>query len=125
VDFLFGWGMGLGSNTVFSLYDYNLEGSYIADNTLLFLLGSYGILGVLLCLTIVAGLTWKLRSDAAGLALAAAFFLQLMVVQVMEIYPVNVLAMLMFGLRLAVVEQQSLARQTLLRKRVSAIPELA
>jgi hypothetical protein len=103
-DLLLGWGMGLGSNTVFSIYDYTstIRGEYIADNTLLFLLGSYGVFGVLLCVTVLGVLTWKLRNDPPGLALACAFVLQLMVVQVMEIYPVNALSMMMFGLRFGI-----------------------
>lgn len=101
VNFLFGWGMGLGSNTVFSLYGSTLKDAYISDNTLFFLIGSYGIFGVLFFVSVLILVTWRLRHDPPGLALMAAFILQLLIGQALETYPMNVVAMLMVGWRLA------------------------
>jgi hypothetical protein len=101
-DFVFGWGMGLGSNTIFSLYGYDFRGAYISDNTLFFLQGSFGIVGVIIFVALQISLIWKLRNDPAGIGAAAAFMLLLSVSQALEVYPVNVLAMILFGWRLAV-----------------------
>ena len=101
-DLLIGWGTGLGSNTAFAIFgSHGPHGMYISDNTLLFLLGSYGLLGVLACLFVICLLIWYLRSDPIGLATCLIFILELLVAQVMELYPVNVLCMLLFGWRMA------------------------
>lgn len=101
-DFFLGWGTGLGSNTIFSLYGYDFKGAYISDNTLFFLQGSFGIVGVVFFVSLQGWLMWRLRNDSVGLAGAMAFMLLLLVSQALEVYPVNVLAMILFGWRLAI-----------------------
>jgi hypothetical protein len=101
-DFLLGWGVGLGSNTIFSIYGYDFKGAYISDNTLFFLQGSFGFIGVVFFVFTLGWLAWRLRDDPAGLAGVAAFTLLLLVSQALEVYPVNVLAMILFGWRLAI-----------------------
>lgn len=100
-NFLMGWGMGLGSNTVFTVYGYTIPGAYISDNTFFFVVGSFGIVGVILFAFVLLLLGWKLWRDPAGLATMAAFILLLLISQALEVYPVNILAMLMVGWRLA------------------------
>jgi O-Antigen ligase len=101
-DVFLGWGMGLGSNTVFTLYGEHVQGAYISDNTFFFLLGSFGAVGVLLALGALWVIFVKLKTDAIGMAFFALWLLQLLVSQALETYPENVLAMIMLGWRLAV-----------------------
>jgi O-Antigen ligase len=109
VPFVFGWGMGLGSNTAFALYGEGLtrQGGYISDNTFFFLVGSYGMLGVALALAVLAAIFYRLRHDPIGLAFSALFLLHLLVSQLMETYPSNVLAMIIMGWRLALSSERS------------------
>jgi hypothetical protein len=100
VNFLMGWGTGLGSNTVFAIYGYDLPGSYISDNTFFFLIGSFGIVGVLLFVAVLTICAWKLRNDPIGLPAVAAFTLLLLISQALEVYPVNVLAIALIAWRL-------------------------
>ena len=100
---IIGWGTGLGSNTVFSLYGGLLKGNYISDNTFFFLVGSFGIIGVLIFVSVFAVLAWILADDPPGLATIIALLLMLLISQALETYPLNVLAMLLLGWRVAVV----------------------
>lgn len=100
-NFLLGWGTGLGSNTVFTIYGDTLAGAYISDNTFFFVVGSFGIVGVVLFAFVLLLLGWKLWDDPAGLAATVSFILLLLISQALEVYPVNVLAMLIVGWRLA------------------------
>jgi hypothetical protein len=100
---IIGWGTGLGSNTVFSLYGGLLKGNYVSDNTFFFLVGSFGIVGVLIFVSVFAILAWILADDPPGLAIVIALLLMLLISQALETYPLNVLATIMLGWRVAVV----------------------
>lgn len=112
-NLLLGWGMGLGSNTVFSLYGESLKNTYISDSTPFFLIGSFGIFGVLLVAAVLVLLFIKLWRDPPGLALMIILTLQLLISQALELYPMNVLAMLLVGWRIGVTQgSESAPRHT-------------
>lgn len=53
-DLLFGWGLGLGSSTVFTLFGADaFPGQFVPDSLYVFLLSSFGIIGLVFYLAVV------------------------------------------------------------------------
>ena len=97
VDLLFGWGLGLGSNTVNTLFGYNhFEGQFIADSHFVFVVSSFGLVGVVIFLTLLA-----MTLTSAPRRSAAVFVVYVMLVSIpflpFELFPSNVLIMLAWG----------------------------
>lgn len=98
MELLTGWGVGVGSNTTFSLFgDGVVRKQYIGDNLFIDLIGSFGLLGNIIFLGIVFILLWKLRKSVHGLVTWALFIFNCAFSMVLELYPLNVMFMLMFG----------------------------
>jgi hypothetical protein len=97
VDLVFGWGLGLGSNTVNTLFGYGrYPGQFIADSQYLFLLGSYGLVGIAaLGGLLVMLVAYAPRRPAITLATFVALFCVPFVA--FELFPSNVLIMLAWG----------------------------
>lgn len=99
-DLLFGWGLGLTSNTLSTLVGYGrFEGQIIADSQYLSIFGGYGLLGLLAYLVLLA-LLW--RSGATRFGWIVALFVALAGVpfNVLEVYPANVVLLLLWGFAL-------------------------
>lgn len=96
-DLVFGWGLGLGSNTVNTVFGYGrFEGQFVADSQYVFLLSGFGVLGIavlfgLLALLVVHGRRGPSVTYAVFVALFCVPFLAF------ELFPANVLLMLAWG----------------------------
>lgn len=96
-DLIVGWGMGLGSNTLSTVFGYNtFHGQFIADSHYIFLLGSFGIVGVILFVLFLLNLAFTARSEAATLV---TVFILLIGIPFLpfELFPINVILFLLWG----------------------------
>jgi hypothetical protein len=97
-DLLFGWGMGLGSNTVFALLgEFGYPGQYIADGLIPFIIGSYGIIGVILQLMILCVYFWRVRQNLDGIVVGVVFLLASITTVSLEVFPVNAMLFILLG----------------------------
>jgi hypothetical protein len=96
-DLLLGWGLGLGSNTVNTLFGYDyFEGQFVADSHYLFLLNGFGLVGVIVFLAL---LSLPLLHAPRRAALVFVVYVALFSVPFLpfELFPSNVLLMLAWG----------------------------
>lgn len=97
-DFLFGWGVGLGANTLGTLFGRGyLQGQYMSDSVFIFLIGSYGMIGVLLYLAAIMLLLYNHRRDLRMLILLTALLFFSAVFTIWELFPLNALLCVMLG----------------------------
>lgn len=97
-DLLFGWGVGLGSNTVVNTFGTDsIPGIYISDSFYVFLLGSFGQIGLLFYLVLMFLLAWRFRADWRVPGTIAIILMIGVPLIVWEDYPTNLLV----GLSLA------------------------
>lgn len=97
MDLLIGWGLGLGSNTVHTLFGYGrFKGQFVADSHYLYLLNGYGLIGVALFLVLLA---LVLMAPPRRPAIVFVVFVALFAVPFLpfELFPSNVLIMLAWG----------------------------
>ncbi|ATG89427.1 O-antigen ligase family protein [Methylomonas koyamae] len=96
-DLLFGWGLGLSSNTVNLLFGAeHFPGQFDSDSLYLFLLNGYGLIGLLAYL----GLLWATTRTSAhpGKGLVAAFiFVAGLTFNLWEYFPQNAVLMFLWG----------------------------
>lgn len=96
-DLAFGWGLGLGSNTVTVLYGKDaFPGQFIADGLYMFLLSGYGLLGVLAYLALVA-YCWARAAHPDRLLLFSYVLLAGVAFNAWEVFPQNALLMFLWG----------------------------
>ncbi|ASF45717.1 O-antigen ligase family protein [Methylovulum psychrotolerans] len=97
-DLLFGWGLGLSSNTINILYGAeHFQGQFDSDSLYLFLLNGYGLIGLLAYL----GFLWlTLRTSAhPNKSLVMLFiFVAGLTFNMWEYFPQNALLMLLWGI---------------------------
>jgi hypothetical protein len=97
-DLLFGWGMGLGSNTAFTILgEFAYPGQYIADGLTPFVIGSYGIVGVILQYAILAVYFWRVRKSWDGIVVGVMFLLASLTTVSLEVFPVNAVFFILLG----------------------------
>lgn len=96
-DLLFGWGLGLGSNTLTNLIGYGkLDGQFISDSTYIFILSSYGIIGLsLYILMLFRTLLVKKYYDSLCFVVFVSFYSSTFIIW--EVFPANVLLMFLWG----------------------------
>ncbi|QSA98580.1 O-antigen ligase family protein [Methylococcus sp. EFPC2] len=97
-DLLFGWGLGLGSNTVNVVFgEGHFPGQFDSDSLYLYLLNGYGLLGLLAYLAFV-GFSVKLSGfRQRGLAMTFIFVAGLPF-NLWEYFPQNAMLMFLWGL---------------------------
>ncbi|UXH43178.1 O-antigen ligase family protein [Rossellomorea vietnamensis] len=96
-DFLFGWGLGLGSNTVTNIFGYDFfDGQFFSDSVYIFVFSSYGIIGFLFYLAVlIFTLLYCKNMKSTLLIFFIAFYSNIFVIW--EIFPANVILMLLWG----------------------------
>ncbi|WP_079708630.1 O-antigen ligase family protein [Paraliobacillus ryukyuensis] len=96
-DFLFGWGMGLGSNTVNTLFGYaHFKGQFVSDSTFVFIFSSFGIIGVFLyIISLVATLAYSKNKFTLLFVTFVVFYSNIFIIW--ETFPANVLLMFLWG----------------------------
>ena len=96
-DLAFGWGLGLGSNTVTMLYGKDaFPGQFIADGLYMFLLSGYGLVGVLAYLGLVI-YSWARSRHPDRLLLFSYVLLAGVAFNAWEVFPQNALLMFLWG----------------------------
>lgn len=96
-DLLFGWGLGLGSNTLSNVFGYyRFEGQFIADSHYVFVLGSFGLVGLALFLLALVPVALK---GPQPVSLMFVVFVLLLCAPLLpfELFPVAPLLFLMWG----------------------------
>lgn len=102
VDLLFGWGLGLGSNTVSALFGYDrFPGQFIADSHYVFVLGSFGLVGLLLYLATLVPVALR-GPQPVAVAFVAYVLLFGVPFLPFELFPANVLLFLLWGTLLGI-----------------------
>ncbi len=97
MDLLFGWGLGLGSNTVNTLFGYDyFPRQFVADSHYVFLLNGYGLIGVIVFLALLALPLMRAPRPAAIVFVAYVALLSAPLLP-FEVFPTNVLIMLAWG----------------------------
>ena len=98
VDVLFGWGLGLSSNTINVLYGAeHFPGQFDSDSLYLFLLNGYGLLGLLAYLFLLWTTTRMSVHPNKGLVVIFIFVAGL-TFNMWEYFPQNAILMLLWGL---------------------------
>lgn len=96
-DLAFGWGLGLGSNTVTMLYGKDaFPGQFIADGLYMFLLSGYGLVGVLAYLGLVI-YSWARSKHPDRMLLFSYVLLAGVAFNAWEVFPQNALLMFLWG----------------------------
>jgi hypothetical protein len=97
-DLLFGWGLGLGSNTVNLLFGKNhFPGQFDSDSLYLFLLNSYGLVGLAFYLLILFVLARERAHPTANLCVLFLLFAGLPF-NIWEYFPANAILAFSAGL---------------------------
>jgi hypothetical protein len=97
MDVLFGWGLGLSSNTINILYGAeHFPGQFDSDSLYLFLLNGYGVLGLLAYLSFMWVSTRTSTHTHKGLVLMFIFVAGL-TFNMWEYFPQNALLMFLWG----------------------------
>ncbi len=98
VSLLFGWGLGLGSNTINVVFGSDhFPGQFDSDSLYLFLLNGFGLLGLIAYLVFM-GFTWRVSGfPHKGLAMAFIFVAGLPF-NLWEYFPQNAMLMFLWGL---------------------------
>lgn len=97
-DLLFGWGLGLSSNTINILYGAeHFPGQFDSDSLYLFLLNGYGLIGLLAYLGFL-GLTLRLSTHAHKYLVVSFIFVAGLTFNLWEYFPQNAMLMLLWGL---------------------------
>lgn len=97
-DVLFGWGLGLSSNTINVLYGAeHFPGQFDSDSLYLFLLNGYGLIGLLAYLGFL-WLTTRLSTHANKGLVVMFIFVAGLTFNMWEYFPQNALLMFLWGL---------------------------
>ena len=97
MDLLFGWGLGLSSNTINIMFGAeHFPGQFDSDSLYLFLLNGYGVVGVLAYLLLL-WMTTRLSSHAHRGAVMTFIFVAGMPFNLWEYFPQNAVLMFLWG----------------------------
>jgi O-Antigen ligase len=97
VDVVFGWGLGLSSNTINVLYgDNHFQGQFDSDSLYLFLLNGYGLLGLIAYLSFLWATTRISVHPNKGLVVMFIFVAGL-TFNMWEYFPQNAMLMFLWG----------------------------
>lgn len=98
MDLLFGWGLGLSSNTINILFGAeHFPGQFDSDSLYLFLLNGYGLVGLLAYLTFL-WLTTRLSAHPHKGLVAMFIFVAGLTFNMWEYFPQNALLMFLWGM---------------------------
>jgi len=100
VDLVFGWGLGLTSNTLSTLVGFNVyNGQVICDSLFVSILGGYGLLGIIFY---VIAILWTIMHTKSIKVFVFILFQLLLatVFVIFEVFPVNVLLFFLWGILL-------------------------
>jgi hypothetical protein len=96
-DFLIGWGLGLGSNTITTLFGQKaFPGQFCSDSLYLFLLNGYGMIGLVSYAGLLFG-TWKVSGHSKKLLVLCFITLSGATFNMWEYFPQNALLMFLWG----------------------------
>ena len=108
-DLLFGWGLGLSSNTINILYGAeHFQGQFDSDSLYLFLLNGYGLVGLLAYVFFLWATTRMSVHPNKGLVVMFIFVAGL-TFNMWEYFPQNAMLMFLWGLVLGTGNQSSLS----------------
>jgi hypothetical protein len=97
-DLLFGWGLGLSSNTINVLYGFNhFQGQFNSDSLYLFLLNGFGLIGLMAYIFFLWITTKMSVHPNKGLVVMFIFFAGL-TFNMWEYFPQNAMLMFMWGM---------------------------
>lgn len=97
-DLLFGWGLGLGSNTITVMFgDDHFPGQFISDSLYLFLLNGYGLVGVIAYLSLL-WMSLHLSGHQGKLVVTTFIFVAGIPFNLWEYFPQNAILMYLWGL---------------------------
>lgn len=106
IDLLFGWGLGLSSNTINVLFgDDHFKGQFDSDSLYLFLLNGYGLVGLLAYLVFLWVTTRMSAHPKKGLVVMFIFVAGL-TFNMWEYFPQNAILMLLWGIVLGTGHKQ-------------------
>jgi hypothetical protein len=110
-DLLFGWGLGLGSSSVFTLFGEDaFPGQFVSDGLYLFLLSSFGVIGLVFYLSILLG-AWGCSKHAYRGLFFSFLLLAGLPFNAFEYFPQNALLMFLWGYVASVKVEQPCAPQ--------------
>ncbi|MGZ8153234.1 MAG: O-antigen ligase family protein [Methylovulum sp.] len=110
-DLLFGWGLGLSSNTINVLYGAeHFQGQFDSDSLYLFLLNGYGLIGLLAYLAFL-WMTTRVSVHANKGLVAMFIFVAGLTFNMWEYFPQNAMLMFLWGTILGTGHQSSAAVQ--------------
>lgn len=96
-DLLFGWGLGLGSSSVFTLFGEDaFPGQFVSDGLYLFLLSGFGVIGLIFYLSLVFG-SWAYSKHACRGLFFSFLLLAGLPFNAFEYFPQNALLMFLWG----------------------------
>lgn len=105
IDLFFGWGVGLGSNSLTTIFGSGyFKGQFVSDSLLVLLVSSFGILGLFLCLVMlfIPLLFLKGLHLENWILILSFFLLSGTATVVLELFPVNVIIFVLMSYVLAV-----------------------
>lgn len=113
-DLIFGWGVGLGSNSLTTIFGANFyEGQFVSDSTYILLLAHFGISGIFLFFLFLF-YPFKILSRVNSrdwLLIVTYIILAGSSISVFEIFPVNVLLFMLVGYVIALNKKEKLEVQ--------------
>jgi len=97
-DLLFGWGLGLGSNTITVMFGADhFPGQFISDSLYLFLLNGYGLIGVMAYLSLL-WMSSQLSGHRSKVVVTTFIFVAGIPFNLWEYFPQNAILMFLWGL---------------------------
>jgi hypothetical protein len=124
-DLLFGWGLGLGSNTINILFGVrHFPGQFDSDSLYLFILNGYGLLGLIAYLGSLLATLILSRHPKRGLVITFIFMAGLPF-NVWEYFPQNAMLMFLWGLVLSMAKYFGVRNQSFDRIRAKNDKQVA
>jgi hypothetical protein len=97
-DLLFGWGLGLGSNTITVMFGSDhFPGQFISDSLYLFLLNGYGLIGLMAYLSLL-WMSAQLSGHRSKWVVVTFIFMAGIPFNLWEYFPQNAMLMFLWGL---------------------------
>jgi hypothetical protein len=98
MDLLFGWGLGLGSNTINVIYGFKyFPGQFNSDSLYLFLLNGYGMIGLIAYLTLLL-ITVHISGHRDKKLIITFIFVAGLPFNMWEYFPQNAMLMFLWGM---------------------------
>ncbi len=116
LDLLFGWGLGLGSNTINILFGtHYFPGQFDSDSLYLFMLNGYGLCGIIAYLGLLL-VTYNISRHPRKALVLTFIFVSGLSFNVWEYFPQNAILMLLWGLMLGAPAPASTLDSQLIRE---------